>query len=152
MSRAYDARYLTTLSVKFGHAGHSNTRLSWSGLSGSIQASHICEWQTGQKGRPMTFCCGRIWSFLTAPFRSVGFANGMRLRNDSRDNDLSPICTARNQAHRYSSAIAVAANAMANAIVSTQTINHMKCPQPAYRRARGSPWPDRGRRPVLLRF
>jgi hypothetical protein len=33
------------------------------------------------------------------------------------------------QAHRYSSAIAVAANAMANAIVSTHTINHMKCPQ-----------------------
>jgi hypothetical protein len=29
----------------------------------------------------------------------------------------------------YSSAIAAAANAMANAIVSTHTVNHMDCPQ-----------------------
>ena len=30
------------------------------GLSGSMQASHICALQTSQKGRPMIRCCGRF--------------------------------------------------------------------------------------------
>jgi hypothetical protein len=45
-------RYLTTSTRSYWHLGHSKVRLSWSGLSsGSIETSHISEWQASQQGR-----------------------------------------------------------------------------------------------------